>query len=145
MHRLIPWGLSFIFMISVSVYFVRKVYSLSKVHPAPMPTLGTTASENENKNAREENTVRRLNENPNQFFRVKIAPETNFPSQKDSFPLQNMVKKALIVNIVSLCQFLCLFPLYLIDILLLFRSCDEESSFTILLKIIGVFGVFVEG
>ena len=86
----------------------------------------------ENENVHEENVVRRLNENPNQFFKVKIL---TVPPPKETFSMLSMVKKALIVNIVSFCQFAVLFPIYLIDIYLLFHfnSCDENNLASVLL------------
>ena len=142
--RIISLGFSFVIMVTVSFYFVRKVYSLSKVHPHPVIAVATINSEEPNDNGYEENAIRRLNQNPNQFFKVKIlkALERSSP-QTETIPLLSIVKKALIVNIVTLCQFASLFPMYLIDILLIVNagSCDDDK-FVIVLKLIGFFGLF---
>ena len=153
LYSIISIGLSFIIMISVSVYFARKVYSLSKVHPHPIIEAQDTnqrppATINSNQpedieNDEEENAVRRLNENPNQFFKVRIPKRNNcIPSQIETFPMLKMVKRALNVNIVSLCQFAFLFPLYLVDILLFVDagSCDDDY-FANMLKLLGICGL----
>ena len=135
-HVLIPMGLSLAVTISVCIYFVRKVYCLSKVHP--MPTSVTQVD------STEENVVRRINQNPNQFFRVKISKALErFPSSQETYPMLSMAKKALIVNLVSLCQMAFLIPLCVIDILLMLQihPCDAKI-FVILVKCLGAFGLF---
>ena len=156
LHRISSMGLSFLVMISVSIYFVRKVYTLAKVHPhsaieEPGRNQRVTTSRNEHHSTENENSigeiavsVRRLNQNPNQFFKVKIlkaaAPS---PSRNEAYPIRSMVKKALIVNLVTLCQFAFLFPISLIDILVLIdsRFC-EDDYFTHVLRLFGFFGIF---
>ena len=107
----------------------------------PVIAVATINSEEPNDNGYEENAIRRLNQNPNQFFKVKIlkAIERSSP-QTETKPLLSIVK---IVNIVTLCQFASLFPMYLIDILLIVYagSCDDDK-FVIVLKLIGFFGLF---
>ena len=137
-YGIIPMGLSISIMISVSLYFVRKVYCLSKVNPTPI-----LEDPGKEMNTTEENVVRRMNQNPNQFFRVKISKALeSFPSTQEPFPIVIMVKKALIVNIVSLCQIAFLFPLYVLDFLLLFKffTCDDER-FSRLSLTFGTFGL----
>ena len=143
LHRISSMGLSFLVMISVSIYFVRKVYTLAKVHPhsaieEPSRNQRATTSrnkdhstENENENANVEFavSVRRLNQNPNQFFKVKISKvAVSSPVRNEAYPIRSMVKKALIVNLVTLCQFAFLFPISLIDILVLIdsRFCEDD-------------------
>ena len=154
-HRIVPMGLSFIIMISVSIYFVRKVHCLSKVHPISIIQVSEEnqiqnrdpnphPQQSENVNTDEENVVRRLNQNPYQFFKVKISKTLErIPAPQGTFPMLRMVKKALIVNLVTLCQFAMLFPLCLVDVFLLLKddSCDNEN-FVKLLKLMVLFGVF---
>ena len=140
--RIISMGFSFVIMVTVSFYFVRKVYSLSKVHPHPVIAVATINSEEPN--GYEENAIRRLNQNPNQFFKVKILKAIErSPAQTETIQLLSIVKKAFIVNIVTLCQFASLFPMYMIDILLLFNvgTCDDDY-FVVVLKLLGLFGLF---
>ena len=156
LYRVSSMGLSFLVMISVSIYFVRKVYTLAKVHPhsaieEPGRNQRVTTSRNEHLSTENENangeiavSVRRLNQNPNQFFKVKIlkAAAPN-PSRNEAYPIRSMVKKALIVNLVTLCQFAFLFPNSLIDILVLINSriCDDDY-FSRVLRLLGFFGIF---
>ena len=153
-------GLSLAVTISVCLYFVRKVYSLSKVHPMPTSVIqepnrnqkqnnseaATTSNQPScNVDSTEENVVRRINQNPNQFFRVKISKALErFPSSsQETYPMLSMAKKALIVNLVSLCQMAFLIPLCTIDILLMLQihPCDAKI-FVILVKCLGAFGLF---
>ena len=159
LYRISSMGLSFLVMISVSIYFVRKVYTLAKkVHPhsaieEPGRNQRVTTSRNEDHSTENENenangeiavSVRRLNQNPNQFFKVKIlkAAAPN-PSRNEAYPIRSMVKKALIVNLVTLCQFAFLFPNSLIDILVLINSriCDDDY-FSRVLRLLGFFWNF---
>ena len=152
LHHIISTCLSFIIMISVCVYFIKKVYGLSKVHPqividdsnrskfkpnsceAPIEDQPT-----ENENALEENVIKRLNQNPNQFFKVKISKATDhLAPQQEKFPILRMVKKALIVNLVSLCQMAFLLPFCVVDILLIVSACDDEFFMNVI-KSLGIF------
>ena len=156
LHHIISTCLSFIIMISVCVYFIKKVYFLSKVHPqiviedsnrsnikpnsceAPIEDQPT-----ENENAHEENVIKRLNQNPNQFFKVKISKATDLlPPQQEKFPILRMVKKALIVNLVSLCQMAFLLPFCVVDIILIVNdsACDDEF-FNTVIKSMGIFSL----
>ena len=153
-YGFISMGISIFIMISVSIYFGRKVYLLSKVHPSPdvedpernkIENLAQVYSIKaaEEVNGNEDNVVRRLNQNPYQFFRVKISKAfESFPSSQETFPMITMVKKALIVNLVSFCQIAFLFPLYVIDIILLLKisQCDDQR-FSNLSISLGAFGL----
>ena len=89
----------------------------------------STENENENANVEFAVSVRRLNQNPNQFFKVKISKvAVSSPVRNEAYPIRSMVKKALIVNLVTLCQFAFLFPISLIDILVLIdsRFCEDD-------------------
>ena len=155
-YVVIPSVLSITVILSVSLYFVKKVYGLSKVNPAPVIAVSDrnlshsspAAQVNskhavDNLNANEENVVRRMNQNPNQFFRVKISKALEkIPSAQETFPMLSKVKKALIVNLVSLCQMAFLLPLHVMDVLLLlnFWVCDNKN-FSPLAKIFAASGI----
>ena len=154
-YVVIPLVLSMAVIISVSLYFVKKVYGLAKVHPTPVvgesdrnmgqnssgtPENSNNADKNVNSN---ENVGRRMNRNPNQPFRVRILNALEkFTSSQETSPMFSKFKKALIVNLVSLCQMAFLLPLHVMDILLLlnFWVCDNEN-FSPLAKIFAASGI----
>ena len=162
-----PCVLSFLTISVVLAYFVKKVSEKNKVGHAPakdsvgieMKSISDEETRPSERNVTDasddgristitqEVEIRRKNSNPNQFFKVtvtKTAP--TFLSPLQNSPIVQVAKRALNVNLLSLCQLSFLLTPNIIDVMKLVSFpgglCDPSTTYLAVTRGLGFLGLF---
>ena len=91
-----------------------------------------------------ENKIRRQNENPHMFYKIKVERKVSVTPQciPPILPFET-AKKALSVNILSLCMLLIIMPLNVLNFYVFFKdsSCESDPNLQSITRFLGLIGL----
>lgn len=151
----IPFIVSSIIILCVSRYFIKMVFKKSTVSNSVTPNNGLN-DVNENQNPagnissvsatlEKENfdsEIRRKNENPHMFFKIRVERKETPQCFPPILPFET-AKKALSVNILSLCMLLIIMPLNLLNFYVFFKdsTCESDPNLQSVTRSLGLIGL----
>ena len=143
----LPTLVSMIIILTVSGYLIRVILKQSKINPVEIQNPQNQMSKKPSQKSvlrQNEEAIERRNENPHMFFKVQKPPNQTerVVAKSNIFPLLNVAKKCLSVNLLSLCILLSMVPMNSLNMYVFMTntSCPSDQNTQMILKSVALSG-----